>query len=66
MTRKDYLALAHALRKARPPVIAGTNVIPDDKSRKIWYDTVTEIAKVCDRGGRFDAKMFFNNAGALS
>lgn len=64
MTRKDYVALAAALRAARPPVIPGTNVITSEIARKVWYDCCTEVASVCAEGNpRFEASRFFDGCG---
>jgi hypothetical protein len=45
-------AVAKTLRACRPPVTAGTNVIPDDNARTAWYDMVT----ACMKGLEVDTK----------
>lgn len=60
MTRKDYLELAYALRRARPQIL---HLNIDHVTRRTWYNAVTEIAKVCEKKGKFDARLFFDNAG---
>lgn len=59
MTRRERQQIALALYRARPPVIPGTRVIPDDRQRMVWYNTVVEIAKTVaptlkQRGEFFD------------
>jgi hypothetical protein len=43
---------AQKLRAERPPVIPGTNVIPDDGQRSVWYDKVFETMKALGLRGR--------------
>lgn len=68
MTKQERRLIALALLTARPPVIPGTRVIPDDTARKVWYDCVTGVADVCCRGegdaqDRRNAQFFFDTAG---
>jgi hypothetical protein len=64
MTRKHFRALAEALRACRPDVIPGTNVIPDDTARKVWYQACSEVSKVCAReNSLFNASKFFDACG---
>ena len=43
---------AKALGRQRPPVIAGTNVIPDNKQRAEWFDKVTAKMRELGLSGR--------------
>lgn len=64
MTRKDYPALAAALRRARPPTLPGTNVVVSETARRVWYRCVSEVAEVCGEGNAaFDAQRFFDDCG---
>lgn len=58
VTRKDYLELAYALKRARPQ-----NMYTNVEARQTWYDCCTEISKVLSKSGGFDSKQFFDNAG---
>lgn len=60
--------LALALLKSRPPTIPGTNAIPDEPTRLVWYRCASEIAEVVCRGegadkDRVNAMRFFDVAG---
>lgn len=46
MTRRERQQIALALYRARPPVVPGTRVIPDDRQRMVWYNSVLEVAKI--------------------
>lgn len=37
----EAIGLARAIRAVRPPVIAGTNAIPDDRQRTLFYSLCT-------------------------
>lgn len=43
---------AHKLRRERPPVIPGSNVIVDSGQRSVWYDKVIETMKALGLKGR--------------
>lgn len=68
MTEVEKIAIAVALRKARPAVIPGTNLIANNTAREVWYDAVREVAAVVNRGqgdseNRLNAAAFFDAAG---
>lgn len=67
MTRKDYIAIAAALKASRAPLIAGSNVIANDAARRQWYNVVNAMAGVMAAGNpRFVASRFFDECGVPS
>lgn len=59
MTRKDYLAIAAALKSARPPDLF-TNLV----ARHTWYAAVSNIGQLFVRENqRFDLNRFYDDCG---
>lgn len=62
MTRKDYLAIAAALKSAKPPDIYSNSV-----ARHTWYAAVSAIAQLFTRENAcFDQARFFDDCGVPS
>lgn len=59
MTRRDYLAIAAALKSARPPDLFTNSV-----ARHTWYASVSAVAELFARENkRFDSSRFFDDCG---
>jgi hypothetical protein len=59
MTRKDYVAIAVALKSSRP-----VDIYSNTAKRHQWYADVSAIAELFKReNARFDPWMFFDNCG---